>query len=142
MAFSSITTLPLAQMIVGGNFREMFRSHTIWFPYLLCGALASFALTCTFSCIAVSVFGRRTLLLIGFSLLTAAHMTISVLSWLYQDQGALIYMIVIGLVTITTIAPVSWIYSAETQPDIGLGVQFVLLMLILLFASPLVQYMD
>ena len=102
----------------------------------------TFALTCTFSCIAVSVFGRRTLLLIGFSLLTAAHVTICVLSWLYQEQETQIYMLVIGLVTITTIAPVSWIYSAETQPDIGVGVQFVLLVLILLFASPLVQYMD
>ena len=139
MTFSATATLPFA-LIISGSVREIFKNLVIGFQLFSCWALATFAITCALSCIMVTIFGRKTLLLIGFSLLAVANLTMIILYMMSYEHRDLVYIGTTGFISMTTIGPTAWIYSAETQPDIGVGIQLALYMLILLCTSPFKQH--
>ena len=79
--------------------------------------MASMASVCV-----VHSFGRRDLFMFGFVSVSVLHSVLGIVAVSMYDQGIMMYICVFLCVYMISLGPVTWLYAAETQHDIGLGV--------------------
>ena len=70
----------------------------------------------------LSLFGRRTLLLFGHTVICITYILLAIFTITGNDIGVLSMICVFLLVYENTSGPVAWTYAAETCCDVSLGV--------------------
>ena len=136
MMFTVLTGLPSVLLLANISMHRTLTDSDGMTPrqgsYLLGGLVLIASLT---SVCFVRKFGRRTLFLLGFGSVSVLHLAIGGFVSVTFDQGIMMYVCVFLVVYMISLGPISWMYAAETQPDIGLGVSTAVFMLFSLLIS-------
>ena len=91
----------------------------------------------------VRTFGRRPLLLFGYSAICITHCILATFILIEFNVGVVLMMCVFMAIYQNTCGPIPWLYAAETMTDVGLGIAmqtlYVTLMIVSVGTEPLMQ---
>lgn len=110
------------------------------------GVYAIFIINAIASAVAIGTvrtFGRRPLLLFGYSAICVSHCLLATFIIIEFNIGVVVMMCVFMAIYQNTCGPIPWLYAAETMTDVGLGVAlqvlYATLMVVSVGTEPLMQ---
>ena len=108
-------------LLVNLCIREVTKGKDLYELEAAGGSSLILTFTAMLSLLLGSTCGRRALLMLGFLAMSSLHLLIGTLHDTEHDQTTLVYMTAFLMIYATTLGPISWLYAAETLPDVGLG---------------------